>query len=85
MKNKKELRKFRALVSEAGLDDVGFSGITFETAQLIKDKIYTQADQSFYDEMGRNSKPFFVDSNGCSRDIAQCIKDGIIEEIFIAK
>lgn len=77
-----ELRKFRALVNEKGLDDFGFSGITFEVDQLQKDKIYTQADQRFYDEHGRNSKPFFVDDNGCSIDIENALKNRIVEEIF---
>lgn len=77
-----KLRKFRALVNEKGLDDFGFSGHTFKVDQLIKDKIYTQADQSNYDEHGRNSPPFFVDDNGCSRDISSMLKSGKIEEVF---
>ena len=77
-----KLRKFKALVSEKGLDDFGASGITFEVDQLVKGKIYTQADQRFYDERGRNSKPFFVDDNGCSRDIERSIKEGIVIEVF---
>lgn len=75
------LRKFKALVSEKGLDDFGASGMTFEVDQLVKGKIYTQADQRFYDERGRNSAPFFVDDNGCSRDIASMLKSGKIVEI----
>jgi hypothetical protein len=39
------------------IDDYGFSGMTFEVDQLIKGKIYTQADQRFYDNHGRNSPP----------------------------
>lgn len=77
-----ELRKFKALVNEKGLDDFGASGLTFEVDQLVKDKIYTQADQRFYDERGRNSKPFFVDDNGCSRDIDRSIKEGIVIEVL---
>lgn len=77
-----KLRKFKALVNEKGLDDFGASGMTFEVDQLIKDKIYVQADQRFYDEIGRNSKPFFVDGNGCSRDIDRSIKEGIVIEVF---
>lgn len=76
------LRKFRALVSEKGTDDGGQFSFTFTVDQLIKGKLYIQADQRFYDEIGKNAKPFFVDDNGCSRDIEQSIKDGIIEEVF---
>jgi hypothetical protein len=77
-----KLRKFKAVVNEKGLCDFGASGRTLEANHLIEGKIYKQADQRFYDETGRNSKPFFVDDNGCSRDIEQLIKKGIIEEIF---
>lgn len=77
-----KLRKFKSLVNETGLDDLGASRITFEVDQLIKDKIYIQADQSNYDERGRNMSPFFVDDNGCSRDIAKSIKDNIVIEVF---
>lgn len=75
------LRKFISLVNERGLDDIGFSGLTIEVDQLVKGKVYTQADQSLYDERGRNSKPFFIDDNGCSRDIELSLKNGIIEEL----
>ena len=81
MKTEIKLRKFRALINEKGLDDGGVASFTFEVDQLIKGKIYTQADQRNYDEHGRNSKPFFVDDNGCSRDIERSIKQGIIEEV----
>lgn len=76
-----KLRKFKALVNEKGLDDIGMSGLTFEVDQLVKGKIYTQADQRFYDEHGRKSKPFFIDDNGCSRDIECMIKNGKVKEI----
>lgn len=79
-----KLRKFRSLIGETGLDDFGASGLTFETDQLVKGKIYTQADQRFYDEHGRNSKPFFVDDNGCSRDIEFMLKNKYVEEVFEA-
>lgn len=78
---KTKLRKFISLVNETGVDDFGASGLTFRVDQLVKGKVYTQADQSNYDEHGRNSAPFFVDDNGCSRDIADCIKQKIIKEI----
>lgn len=81
MKTEIKLRKFRALINEKGLDDGGGASFTFEVDQLIKDKIYTQEDQRNYDERGRNSKPFFVDDNGCSRDIELSIKQGIVEEV----
>lgn len=77
-----KLRKFKALINETGLDDFGASGMVFEVDQLIKDKVYTQADQRFYDEHGRNKKPFFVDDNGCSRDIENALKEGIVIEVF---
>lgn len=77
-----KLRKFRALVNEKGLDDGGVASFTFEVDQLIKGDIYIQADQRYYDEHGRKSKPFFVDDNGCSRDIEHMIQTGKVEEIF---
>ncbi len=76
------LRQFRSLINEKGLDDVGFSGITFEVDQLIKGNIYEEADRRNYDSHGRNSKPFFVDDNGCSRDIRFMLDKGYVEEIF---
>lgn len=77
-----KLRKFRAKVNEKGLDDGGVASFTFKVDQLIKGKIYTQADQRFYDENGKNSKPFFVDDNGCSRDIDFMLKTDKVEEVF---
>ncbi len=78
---KQTLRKFMALVNKKGLDDGGVASFTFPVDQLIKGKIYIQADQSNYDEAGRNSEPFFVDDNGCSRNIKREIKLGTIKEI----
>lgn len=77
-----KLRKFKSLINEKGRDDFGASGMTFEVDELIKDKIYIQADQSRYDAHGRNSAPFFVDDNGCSRNIQHMLDKGYIEEIF---
>ena len=77
-----KLRKFKALVHETGLDDGGGFSFTFRVDQLVEGKIYTQADQRYYDKAGRNSPPFFVDSNGCSRDIANMLRKNIVEEIF---
>jgi len=77
-----KLRKFKALVNEKGIDDGGVASFTFVVDQLIKDKIYLQADQRFYDDLGKKSKPFFVDDNGCSRDIEHMLKSGKVEEIF---
>ena len=77
-----KLRKFKALVGETGLDDLGLSGDTFEVDQLVIGDIYTQADQTYYDENGRNSAPFFVDDNGCSRDIKQMLREGKVIEVF---
>lgn len=79
-----KLRTFKALVDEKGMDDIGASGLTFEVDQLVKGKIYTQADERNYCEVNYVRKPFFVDDNGCSRDIADNIKKGIIEEVFIS-
>lgn len=76
------MRKFRALISEKGLDDFGASGITFEVDQLIEGKIYKQQDTTYWDEHAKRSAPFFVDDNGCSRNIEKCIKNGIIIEVF---
>lgn len=77
-----KLRKFRSLINETGLDDVGFSGMTIRVDQLIKGKIYEEADRSKYDAHGRRSAPFFVDDNGCSRDIQHMLDNEYIEEIF---
>lgn len=78
-----KLRKFRALVNLIGLDDFGMSGSTFKVDQLIKGKVYIQADQRFYDARGRNSAPFFVDDNGCSNDITRAVEQGKVEEVFL--
>jgi hypothetical protein len=77
-----KLRKFISNVNEKGFDDGGVASFTFEVDQLIKGKVYRQADTTFYDENGRNSKPFFVDDNGCSRDIESMLKSNKITEIF---
>lgn len=77
-----KLRKFRALVNQTGLDDLGMSGIVFRTETLIKWKIYHQADERKYCEVDYVRKPFFVDDIGCSRDIEKALKDKEIEEIF---
>lgn len=77
-----KLRKFRALVNEKGKDDLGFSGITFEVDQLIEGNIYLEQDTTYWDQHAKNSPPFFVDDNGCSRNIKDSLKEGIIEEIF---
>ena len=78
LKNHK-FRKFRALISERGLDDFGASGLTFEVDQLIKGKIYIEEDQTFYDRL---SLPFFVDDNGCARDIKHMLETKQVEEVF---
>jgi len=80
---KMKLRKFKSLINKKGLDDFGASGITFEVDQLVKGKIYTQADETNYCEVSYKREPFFVDDNGCSRDIKHCIKNNIVEELFI--
>lgn len=77
-----KLRKFRCLINERGLDDIGFSGMTIEVDELVKGKIYEEADRTKYDSHGRNSKPFFVDDNGCSRDIMYMLKNKFVEEIY---
>jgi len=77
-----KLRKFKVLVGETGLDDFGASGQTFGVNQLVVGKVYTQADQTYYDENGRNAAPFFVDDNGCSRDIKQMLREGKVIEVF---
>ena len=82
MKEEIKLRRFRALENETGLDDGGVASFVFEVDQLVKGKIYTQADQRNYDEHGRNLKPFFVDDNGCSRDIEYMLKNKKVEEVF---
>jgi len=76
------MRKFKALKSEKGRDDFGTSGITFEADQLIEGKIYTQQDTKYWDKQAKCSAPFFVDDNGCSRNIDDCLKEGIIVEVF---
>jgi hypothetical protein len=76
------MRKFKALKGEKGMDDFGASGMTFEVDQLVEGKIYKQQDTEYWDDRAKRSAPFFVDDNGCSRDIADCIKKGIIVEVF---
>jgi hypothetical protein len=76
------MRKFKALVSETGLDDFGASGMTFRVDQLVKGRIYTQEDTTNWDAAAKRSAPFFVDDNGCSRNIERSLKEGIIEEVF---
>lgn len=76
-----KLRKVKALVNEKGLDDFGYSGHTFQVDQLIKDKIYTQTDTTYWEESMKN-RIFFVDDNGCCRYIDEMIKNGKVEEIF---
>jgi hypothetical protein len=76
-----ELRKFKALIQETGLDDIGMSGMTFICVSLEKNKIYTKADQSRYDYHGRCSPPFFVDDTGCARDIAYMLRNKLVEEV----
>ena len=77
-----KLRKFKSLVNETGLDDLGASGWTFVVDQLVVGKIYEQADQMYYDEPYRNYEPFFVDDNGCSRNIKQMLREGKVIEVF---
>lgn len=77
-----KLRKFRALINEKGLDDGGVASFTFEVDNLVKGRIYTQADERQYCKVDYVRKPFFVDDNGCSRDIEKSIKKGIIEEVY---
>lgn len=76
-----KLRKFKYVIDEEGLDDFGASGMVFRVTSLVKGKIYTQEDTTYYDENGRNAKPFFVDDNGCARDIEDSLRAGIIIEI----
>lgn len=76
-----KLRKFKALVSEKGKDDFGASGIVFEVDQLIKGNIYEQADERNYCEVSYKRQPFFVDDNGCSRDIEEMLKSNKIIEL----
>jgi len=74
-------RKFEALVSEQGLDDIGMSGRTIRVDQLVKGRMYAQADQRNYDAAGGASPPFFVDDIGCSRNISDMLKSKKIKEI----
>ena len=76
------MRKFKALKNEKGRDDFGTSGITFEVVQLIEGKVYTQQNTEYWDEHAKHSAPFFVDDNGCSRNIDDCLKEGIIVELL---
>jgi hypothetical protein len=70
------MRKFKALVNEFGLDDIGMSGITCTAKQLIKDKIYCEDDISRYSKNGyyKNYLASFIDDNDNSRNIDICIK-----------
>ena len=65
------MRKFKALKTEVGIDDLGYSGITFKVKALIENKIYTQ-------KSGTN---YIVDDNGCLRDIKDLLKKQLIKEI----
>ena len=76
--SKKKLRKFVALVNETGLDDFFAAGLTFRVDQLIEGNIYEEADQDYYDH---KSAPFFVDDNGCARNIANMLSEGKIGEM----
>lgn len=75
-----KLRKFRALITEMGYDDIGMSGMVFETEAFIKGKIYTEADRNKYSG-GYSQKPFIVDHTACTRYIDDLLKDGIMEEL----
>jgi hypothetical protein len=75
------MRNFKSVLNEKGLDDFGLSGITFKVDQLTIGKIYKEQDTTYWDKSAKKSKPFFVDDNGCSRNIDECLKQGIIEEI----
>jgi hypothetical protein len=49
---------------------------------LIKGKVYTQADLQNYERVSkRTPASFFVDDNGCSRDIEELLKEKKIVEI----
>jgi len=76
-----KLRKFKSLVNEKGRDDIGMSGMTFEVDQLVKGRIYTQADESKYCEVSYKREPFFVDDNGCSRNIKDMLRENKIIEL----
>jgi hypothetical protein len=65
------MRNFRALVTERSKSDFGFSGLTFKSCSLSQGKVYTQI-----------SEKYFVDDDGCSRNIHESIKSGIVEEIY---
>lgn len=74
-----ELRKFRALVSETGMDDFGASGMVFDWPALVKGDVYEQANHISYGY--KNPCDFIVDGCGCSRNIDRSISMGLIEEI----
>lgn len=74
-----ELIQVIALVNETGLDDIGSSGLTFPVHQLIAGRIYIQQDCTYWDDRAKQSAPFFVDDNGCSRDISYMVRSGNVE------
>lgn len=55
-------RKFIALKDEFGLDDLGYSGITFKVQSLRKDKIYLEHNPEF---LSNKEKGVIIDDNGC--------------------
>lgn len=55
-------RKFIALKDEFSLDDLGFSGITFEVQSLKKDKIYLESNPEY---LSVKERGVVIDDNGC--------------------
>jgi hypothetical protein len=65
-----QLRKFKSLVNEKGYDYTGSCGTTITIYKLVKDYIY------------ESNQPFFVDDDGCPRDIKDMLKSKKVIEIY---
>lgn len=55
-------RKFRAKISETGLDDGGVASFTFRVASLEKDKIYEEQNPEY---ISTGQRGVVIDDNGC--------------------
>lgn len=55
-------RKFKALINEFGLDDIGMSGRVFKVQSLKKDKVYFESNPNY---ISGHQKGIVIDDNGC--------------------
>ena len=74
------LRRFVAVVTEKGLDDIGMSGLTVEVDVIIEGKEYVQVDPG--DFGGRLSEPYILDETGCLCSIDRLLGEKVIKELL---